>query len=604
MASRAPAQGPLLVFGPRSLTYDFGPWHPLTPRRFGPGIDLLRAVGAEPGLAPEPASDEELGLAHTAAYLATVRAFSDDPDRAPERGIGPGDTPAFAGMHTASAAVAGGSLRAIEAILRGDVEHAIHPGGGLHHAMPDRASGFCVYDDVALAIALARRGGHRVLYVDLDVHHGDGVEAIHAADPGVLTVSFHESGRTLFPGTGELRDVGAGRAAGTVVDVPLEASTGEGPWLAAVRALVPWLAAAFGPDLVVSQHGADSHAWDPLGHLLVTTTAMGEAARLVDRVAHRWAGGRWLATGGGGYDVYRAVPRAWALTWLAGAHRDAPEAVPPAWRERWADEAARFALAPLPMTFVDEPNAGEPVTSLQSTAERRSMQVVEAARGLHIPALLLAAAERGWWDPLDPPVSSSVVGSGGPGDDLTAAPATAAATAPTVLPAVDRATWDRLRISPRVAPPADPVALHALLAAALGDTEVGSLVSAAVDGDLVVGLAISVIGGHDVATSETTRAPETRRILALGVGPTHRANGLGRSLLAAHVGALPPETRIVDAVVGIADRDPIEPLDLSDRLAIGRALLAGAGFQGVRGGAAAPEPGRVELPLRARLVRS
>ncbi len=312
MPRRIRQSGPLLVFGPRSTTYDFGPSHPLTPRRFGPGIDLLRAVGAEPGLAPDPATDEDLLLAHTPAYLEVVRRFSDDPDRWPEAGIGPGDTPAFPGMHEASAAVAGGSLRAVEAILRGDVEHAFHPGGGLHHAMPARASGFCVYDDVALAIARARREGLRVLYIDLDVHHGDGVEAIHRDDPGVLTLSVHESGRTLFPGTGFVRDLGEGTAAGTSLNVPVPAGTGETAWLAGTEALVPAVAAAFGPDLVVSQHGADAHAYDPLAHLRVTTTAMGAAARLVDRVAHRWASGRWLATGGGGYDVYRAVPRAWA----------------------------------------------------------------------------------------------------------------------------------------------------------------------------------------------------------------------------------------------------------------------------------------------------
>ena len=180
----------------------------------------------------------------------------------------------------------------------GDVEHAFHPGGGLHHAMPDRASGFCIYDDPALAIARARRDGLRVLYLDLDVHHGDGVQAIHAADPGVMTVSLHETGRYLFPGTGDADEIGEGTAAGTVVNVPFEPFTGADPWLRAVRRLVPELAAAFGPDLIVSQHGADSHAWDPLAHLRMTTTAMDEAARLVDAVAHRYrgrpvAGDRW-----------------------------------------------------------------------------------------------------------------------------------------------------------------------------------------------------------------------------------------------------------------------------------------------------------------------
>jgi acetoin utilization protein AcuC len=230
-----PDPGPLLVFGDRSLTYDFGLGHPLTPLRFGPGIDLLRAVGAEPGLAPEPASDRELLACHSRDYLDIVRSFSADPDQPRAAGIGAGDNPAFAGMHEAAAAVAGGSLRAIEAVLRGDTRHAYHPGGGLHHAMRDRASGFCIYDDPALAIARARDAGLRVLYVDLDVHHGDGVQALHLRDPDVLTVSIHESGRYLFPGTGAASELGEGIAAGTAVNVPLEPYTDGVAWLGAGR---------------------------------------------------------------------------------------------------------------------------------------------------------------------------------------------------------------------------------------------------------------------------------------------------------------------------------------------------------------------------------
>jgi acetoin utilization protein AcuC len=389
---------PLLVFGPRSLDYDFGPSHPLTPRRFGPGIDLLRALGAEPGLAPElapePATDDELLMCHTPRYLEVVKRFSEASaaDGAwvePEGGIGVGgDDPPFPGMHDAAAAVGGGSIRAMEAILRGEVEHAFHPGGGLHHAMPSRASGFCIYNDPALAIARARRDGLRVLYVDLDVHHGDGVEAIHAADPGVLTVSFHESGRYLFPGTGFADVVGEGAAAGTVVNVPLPPDTGGDAWLAAVFALLPELAAEFRPDIVVSQHGADSHLWDPLAHLRNTVTAMGAAACLVHDLAHEHAGGRWLATGGGGYDVYRVVPRTWSLVWLAGAHRDVPAETPEAWRDRWAAEAQRYGQAPLPRTFDDPPTPTEPATV--RTIER-TVGVVRAA----VLPLLRAAVSRG-----------------------------------------------------------------------------------------------------------------------------------------------------------------------------------------------------------------
>jgi acetoin utilization protein AcuC len=374
---------PLLVFGPRSTTYDFGPSHPLTPRRFGPAIDLLHLLGAAPGIAPEPALDEELLACHSRRYLDVVKRFSEadlDPWSESEAGIGPGDDPPFHGMHDAAAAVAGGSLRAMDAILRGDVLHAFHPGGGLHHAMPSRAAGFCVYNDVALAVARARAAGLRVMYVDFDVHHGDGVEVIHADDPGVLTVSIHESGRYLFPGTGFEWEVGEGAAAGTVVNVPLEPETGEDAWWSIVSTLIPDLAAAFGPDMIVSQHGCDTHATDPLAHLNGTTTMIGRAARLVDEIAHRWAAGRGLATGGGGYGVYRVVPRSWAHVWLAAAHRDAPSALPSEWRERWSVEAARFGDRALPEAIDDPPNAGLPMTARQEAADARSRAVAGRVR--------------------------------------------------------------------------------------------------------------------------------------------------------------------------------------------------------------------------------
>jgi acetoin utilization protein AcuC len=546
----------LLVFGPRSATYDFGPGHPLTPRRFGPGIDLLRAVGAEPGLAPEPAPDDELLWCHARRYLDVVKRFSRDPFGAPAAGIGEfGDDPPFTGMHEAAAAVAGGSLRAVEAVLRGDVEHAFHPGGGLHHAMPERASGFCIYDDPALAIARARRDGLRVLYVDLDVHHGDGVQAIHWDDPGVLTLSFHETGRHLFPGTGSVDELGEGTAAGTSVNVPFEPLAGETAWLDAVRNLLPEVAAAFGPDLVVSQHGADSHAWDPLAHLQVTTTAMGEAARLVDRVAHRHAGGRWLATGGGGYDVYRVVPRSWSLVWLAGAHREAPAAIPEAWRERWAGEGARYGQAPLPRAFDDAPNAGEPVDAAQLAAETRSSTTAALVRRLVVPRLLREATTRGWWDPFGPASTAEHDGRPAPG-----------VGAPAILPLVDAATWDRLTLAAGVVAPADVSAAHALVGAAARD---GARVTAAADGSTVIGLVLSrfVDGG--------ARAD----LLAIGVAPAWRRQGLAGRLLAAHVeGMRPGDTELVTDVT-VAERDPFDPLPREIRRSIAERLLTGAGFR-------------------------
>ncbi|HEY3524380.1 MAG TPA: GNAT family N-acetyltransferase [Candidatus Limnocylindrales bacterium] len=540
---------PLLVFGPRSRTYDFGPQHPLTPRRFGPGIDLLRAIGAEPELAPEPAPDDELLACHTAAYIRTVRSFSDDPFRPPAAGISPGDDPAFPGMHEAAAAVAGGSMAAVEAILRGEVRHAFHPGGGLHHAMADRASGFCIYNDPALAIARLRAAGLRILYLDFDTHHGDGVQALHLDDPGVLTFSIHESGRYLFPGTGFVDELGSGRASGTSANVPLEPFTGEAAWLDAVRSIVPGLAATFAPDAIVSQHGADSHAWDPLAHLRVTTTAMGEAARMVDRLAHRYADGRWLATGGGGYDAYRVVPRTWSLVWLAGAHREAPESTPAAWRERWTQEAERYGQAPIPGRFEDEPNAGRSPDEAQRAAEEASRETSVHVRRLVLPAVVQAGIDRGWHDPLDAAVAASV-------------DSPASAGSPEIVARLSPELADRVVIAPRTLPVADASAARALM---LGATRGGGPVVAAIDRGLVVGLAIAVdAGGHD-------------ELLTIGVAPEFRRRGLGTALLVALADGR-TNGHELRATVAVGERDPVEPLDRALRAVIARRLLEKARF--------------------------
>ena len=556
--------GPLLVFGPRSLAYDFGPHHPLTPKRFGPGIDLLRTVGAEPALAPEPATDEELLRIHVPAYVDAVRRFSLDPTRSGAMGVGLSDNPAFAGMHEAGATVAAGSLRAMEAILQGDVEHAHQPGGGLHHAMPDRAWGFCIYNDPALAIVRARDAGLRVLYLDLDVHHGDGVQVMTYADPGVLTVSWHESGRYLFPETGFIDEVGEGAAAGSSVNMPFEPFTGESAWLAAVRALLPTLAAVFGPDVVVSQHGADSHAWDPLAHLRVTTTAHGEAARLVDAVAHRWAGGRWLATGGGGYDAYRVVPRTWALTWLAGAHREPDSETPPAWRERWEGEARAFGTPGMPRTFLDEPNAGQPVGTQQVVANEASLGTLARVRRAALPALVREAEDRSWWRP-SLAWAGRVVREGTAPAGMSAGSPGAGSGSP-VVRALGAADLSGLRLAARTIPPFDTDDAIALLHAAAAD---GARVVGAVTGDVLVGVAVAAVAGG---------SPRMELLLVVGVEPSSRGAGLGRAMLRALVEGRPAGVTM-RAAVGVAERDVVEPVDVAVRMAVATRLLRGAGFE-------------------------
>ena len=289
------------------------------------------------------ATDDELALVHTERYVDAVRRAGAG-ERGPwwEFGFGSGDNPIFPYMHQASARVVGASLVSAEAVWSGRAEHAFNPAGGLHHAMAERASGFCVYDDPALAIAwLLGHGAGRVAYVDVDVHHGDGPQAIFYDDPRVLTISLHQDGRTLFPGSGSVDERGAGDAEATKVNVPLPPFTDDEGWLRAFSEVVPPLVESFAPDVLVTQLGCDSHHLDPLASLSLTTTAYRRTAAALHDLAHRSAGGKWLATGGGGYQWAVVVPRAWTLYFAEMAGAELPDELPPAWTERAAEQAGQ-----------------------------------------------------------------------------------------------------------------------------------------------------------------------------------------------------------------------------------------------------------------------
>lgn len=334
-----------LVYGPELTAYDHGPQHPLRPVRVLLTRELIAAYGLlQTGVTevpPRVADDDELLLVHTERYVDAVRrAGEGEPGDWWRFGFGPGDNPIFADMHEASARVAGASLVAAEAVLSGRAEHAFSPAGGLHHAMPERASGFCVYDDPAIAIAwLLDRGVERVAYVDVDVHHGDGPQAIFWDDPRVLTVSIHESGRFLFPGTGFTDERGGEAAEGTKVNVPLPPYVSDRGWLEAFEAIVPPAVLGWRPDVLVTQLGCDTHHTDPLAHLALSTRAYREAARRLHELAHQAAGGRWLATGGGGYQWARVVPRAWTVYFAEMADREVPDEVPESWLALARDKA-------------------------------------------------------------------------------------------------------------------------------------------------------------------------------------------------------------------------------------------------------------------------
>ncbi|GAA1525505.1 acetoin utilization protein AcuC [Actinomadura kijaniata] len=337
-----PANCGLQVLWDDRLTgYDFGPGHPMNPVR----VELTVALAREYGLfdrpnvrvtAFEPADDKLLARVHEESYIAAVRHAGATGLPEPGRGIGTADNPVFLGMHDASALIAGASVAGARAVWEGGAEHAVNVSGGLHHAMAGAASGFCVYNDAALAIAwLLDNGAERVAYVDVDVHHGDGVQALFYDDPRVMTISLHETPRTLFPGTGFPNETGGSGAEGTAVNVALPPGTGDAAWLRAFEAVVPPLLRAFAPRVLVTQHGADVHALDPLAHLILTLDGQRTAYRRLHALAHEVAGGRWLATGGGGYELVQVVPRAWThLIAEAAGLPIAPETpTPDAWRE-------------------------------------------------------------------------------------------------------------------------------------------------------------------------------------------------------------------------------------------------------------------------------
>ncbi|HET7387778.1 MAG TPA: acetoin utilization protein AcuC [Nocardioidaceae bacterium] len=330
-----------VVYDPSLTDYDFGPAHPMSPIRVDLTIRLAEELGVlgENALptVPAPAADDELvTTVHEPAYVEAVRLAGKDPSILDEEhGLGTPDNPAFAGMHEASAHVVGATVEACRQVWTGAVLHAANIAGGLHHAMPARTSGFCVYNDVAVGIRwLLDHGAQKIAYVDVDVHHGDGVEAVFYDDPRVLTISLHETGQMLFPGTGFASDTGGPDAEGSAVNVALPPGTSDAGWLRAFHAVVPPLLREFGPDILVSQQGCDSHIEDPLAHLMLTVDGHRSTYVTLHDLAHEVCGGRWVATGGGGYAVADVVPRSWThlLAVVGGAPLDPLTPTPEGWR--------------------------------------------------------------------------------------------------------------------------------------------------------------------------------------------------------------------------------------------------------------------------------
>ena len=360
-----------IVWDDQLTAYDHGPGHPLRPVRLELTMSLARQLGIldRKGISfrsPTMASDELLGLVHDPLYVGYVRhATPDQIVNAAGRhfGFGSADNPIFDQMHEASALVSGASATAAAAVWEGRAKRAVNLAGGLHHAMRDHASGFCVYDDPAVGIAwLLAAGAQRVAYVDVDVHHGDGVQAAFYGDPRVLTISLHESGRTLFPGTGFASEIGRGDGAGYSVNVALPAGTNDAGWMRAFEAVVPPLLSAYQPQMLMTQHGCDTHWLDPLAHLQCSVDGQRASYQRLAQLADSCAGGRWVALGGGGYEVGQVVPRAWThlLAVLTGAPVNG--ATPDDWRQQVRERVG--GPAPAALTDLEDPvhavRSGEP----------------------------------------------------------------------------------------------------------------------------------------------------------------------------------------------------------------------------------------------------
>jgi acetoin utilization protein AcuC len=368
-----------LLFHDRYLDYDFGPEHPFSPVRQEMTIDLLDALGhpVDP-VEPPVATREDVRRVHSERFVENVEAASDGtpPPQARSFGLNTGDVPVFEGMDAATRGLVGGTLHGARLIAEGETTRVLQLGGGLHHARQERAAGFCVYNDLSVAIDALRERDLRVAYVDVDVHHGDGVQYLHDEDPEVLTVSLHETGRALYPGTGHVEEIGKGAGKGFSLNVPLAPSTESASYLDAFERVVPHALQHFQPDVIVAQCGADAHFSDPLADLLLTTQAYEQIFRRLLALADDHADGRLLCTLGGGYRL-DAVSRVWALLALLVEDRDLPETLPEAYRDRWQPRLD----GPLTPTLHDPKRdfEGNRRSSIEAQNRRASEQALERA---------------------------------------------------------------------------------------------------------------------------------------------------------------------------------------------------------------------------------
>jgi acetoin utilization protein AcuC len=372
------------IYDSSELEYRFHENHPFNQRRLLLTHQLLfdtMALSPSDFIKPRPLDERALLAVHTSEYVSVVKELSKPAPTAQyiasaeQYGLGLGDTPFFTGMHEATLATVAGSVTAADLVMSGEYEHAIHLAGGLHHAFRNKAAGFCVYNDASVAIAhIQEKYGARVLYIDTDVHHGDGVQESFYSDSQVCTFSIHETGKYLFPGTGYAADRGHGDGFGYSYNLPMEPYTEDKSWLECFQESINKVAAFFKPDIIVSQHGCDAHYYDPLSHQHCSMNIYLEMPSMIQSLANTWCNGKWVALGGGGYDIWRVVPRAWSLLWLTMNHhslidklRSYPTEPLP---EQWLAQAQVNSPTIIPSTWLDNTQAWEASPRLKEICEK------------------------------------------------------------------------------------------------------------------------------------------------------------------------------------------------------------------------------------------
>ena len=344
-----------IFFSDKFQEFDLGPSHPMNKNRMISAWKLFQGIGLKDTdvFSPNPAKEEEIETSHSADYVDEVKKLAKESLKtknlsSDKYGLGTGDCPVFPEMFDASLLIAGGTLEATKMVLDGKIRNAFLLLAGLHHAQQSNASGFCYFNDMSIAINYLRKEGYRVAYIDTDLHHGDGVQALHYNDPDVLTISFHESGQFLYPGTGFSNEIGGPGAEGASVNLPFFPYTFDEIYQKSFTTFVPPIIEKFDPDFIIWQAGVDGHADDPLGHLNLTTNTYQLIGKTVKQFADKYCDGKLIAAGGGGYNPF-SIARSWFVEFSTLNHQiNLPIETPENWQSdymiRYNEEPPKFML--------------------------------------------------------------------------------------------------------------------------------------------------------------------------------------------------------------------------------------------------------------------